>query len=199
VEKNHRAGNSDTVKASRIGLPSRECERAVSLSYLITFTCYGAHVHGDESGTVDHEHNLPGSRLLNPDPIREGIERQLMQHRPYLLDRTRRALVLKSLHEVCSHRGWHLLAAHVRMNHVHIVVEADTRPEKIMTTFKIYASRILNLSGMDGPGCKRWARHGSTRYLWNQKNVSAAIKYVLFEQGSAMEIFEAEEWLRLPA
>jgi REP element-mobilizing transposase RayT len=114
-----------------------------------------------------------------------------MQHRPYLLNGTRRELVLGSLHEVSSHRGWKLLAAHVRMNHVHIVVEADTCPEKIMATFKIYASRALNLFDIDGPGCKRWARHGSTRYLWSRKNVSAAIKYVIFEQGPAMEVFEA--------
>jgi hypothetical protein len=145
LRKSCRSVYSDSVQACRIGLPSRECERAVSLTYLITFTCYGAHVHGDQSGTVDRKHNLPGSRLLNPDPARAGIERQLMQHRPYLLDGTRRELVLGSIHEVCSHRGWNLLAAHVRLNHVHTVVEADTRPEKIMITFKAYASRALNV------------------------------------------------------
>ena len=114
-----------------------------------------------------------------------------MRQRPYLLDGMRRELVLGSIHEVCSHRGWNLLAAHIRMNHVHTVVEAETRPEKIMITFKAYASRVLNMSGVDEPARKRWARHGSTRYLWNQKNVSAAIKYVIYEQGSAMEVFEA--------
>ena len=140
---------------------------------------------------MDRKHNVPGSRLLDPDPVRADTERQLMQHRPYLLDGTRRELVLGSIHEVCSHRGWNLRAAHIRMNHVHTVVEAETRPEKIMIIFKAYASRILNMSGVDEPARKRWSRHGSTRYLWNPKNVSDAIKYVIFEQGPAMEVFEA--------
>jgi hypothetical protein len=34
-----------------------------------------------------------------------------------------------------------LLAAHVRTNHVPVVVEAEVRPETIMNTFKSYASR----------------------------------------------------------
>jgi REP element-mobilizing transposase RayT len=159
LRKSYRSVYADSVQASRIGLPSRECERAVSLTYLITFTCYGAHVHGDQSGTVDRKHNLPGSRLLNPDPVRAAIEGQLMQHRLYLLDETRRVLVLGSLHEVCSHCGWNLLAAHVRMNHVHTVVEANTRPEKIMATFKIL--------------CKSSFEHVWRRRTWLQAVVTA--------------------------
>ena len=50
----------------------------------------------------------------------------------------------------CAYRGWNLLAAHVRSNHVHIIVEAETRPEKIMNEFKAYASRELNQSGNRG-------------------------------------------------
>ena len=57
---------------------------------------------------------------------------------PYLLDRVSRATVLDALREVCLHREWGLLAAHVRTNHVHAVVEAEVRPEKIMNDFKSY-------------------------------------------------------------
>src|SRR5258707_11092904 len=35
----------------------------------------------------------------------------------------------------------------------------------------------LNRPGLDGPVRKRWARHGSTRWLWKPENVSAAIRY----------------------
>jgi REP element-mobilizing transposase RayT len=31
----------------------------------------------------------------------------------------------------CAHRGWNLLAAHVRSNHVHVIVEAEIRPERM--------------------------------------------------------------------
>src|SRR5258708_1505705 len=47
-------------------------------TYLITFACYGCHMHGDESGSVDREHNLAGSRLIEADPKRALAERQQM-------------------------------------------------------------------------------------------------------------------------
>ena len=40
----------------------------------------------------------------------------------------------------CEHRGWNLLGAHVRSNHVHVIVEAEARPERIMNEFKSYAA-----------------------------------------------------------
>ena len=43
----------------------------------------------------------------------------------YYLDEERRQIVLEALQQVCSHRQWTLLAAHVRTNHVHAVLEAD--------------------------------------------------------------------------
>ena len=163
--------------------------------YLITFTCYGCHPHGDESGSVDRNHNLPGSRLLGPDPKRALAERELMDQPPYEMDRIRREAVLAAMVERCSHHHWILLAAHVRTNHVHIVVEAGARPERIMNDLKSFASRFLNSRGLDEPNRKRWARHGSTRWLWEVENVSAAIRYVVEEQGDAMAVYEAIEVL----
>ncbi|HEX4228538.1 MAG TPA: transposase [Bryobacteraceae bacterium] len=66
----------------------------------------------------------------------------------------------------CAHRGWNLLAAHVRSNHVHAVVTADVRPERIMNEFKSYASRELNNLRSNGAHQRRWARHGSTRWVF---------------------------------
>ena len=40
------------------------------------------------------------------------------------------------------------------------------------------------------PNRRRWARHGSTRYLWTSTAASAAIHYVVREQGDAMAVFE---------
>jgi len=63
----------------------------------ITLACYGEHLHGDESGSVDRRHNLPGSRLLEADLQRASAERQRMNQAPYLLDRDSRAAVLEAL------------------------------------------------------------------------------------------------------
>ena len=153
------------------------------MRYLITFACYGARLHGDESGSVDRHHNLVGSRLLEPDGERVIAERRAMLENPYVLDEAARTVVLAAVQKHGAYRGWSLLAAHVRSNHVHIVVEAEAQPERIMNEFKSYASRELNQLTSEGPDRKRWARHGGTRWLWKDEDVRKALQYVIDEQG----------------
>ncbi len=163
------------------------------MTYLITFAGYGCHLHGDASGSVDRAHNLPGSRVMEADAKRISAELQRMDQPPYTMETSRREVVLSSLRDRCAQQNWSLLAAHVRTTHVHIVVEAETRPERIMNDIKAYASRCLNGTGLDEAGRKRWARHGSTRWLWKPEHVSAAIRYVVDEQGDPMAVFELIE------
>jgi hypothetical protein len=70
-------------------------------------------------------------------------------------------------------------------------VEADDEPEKLMHRFKAKASERLNALACDEPGRKRWARHGSTRWLWKYEDVRRAIRYVIQDQGEPMAIFLA--------
>jgi len=77
---------------------------------------------------------------------------------------------------------------------VHAIVEAEIRPERIMNEFKAYASRELNRVGSDGPDRERWARHGSTRWLWKDQDVMRALQYVFDEQGEPMALFVAGEF-----
>lgn len=65
-----------------------------------------------------------------------------------------------------------------------------------MNDFKAYASRRLSRMGLDGPHRRRWSRHGSTRWLWRREHVSAAVRYVVDEQGEAMSMFVCEDWTR---
>jgi REP element-mobilizing transposase RayT len=161
------------------------------LTYLITFACYGCHLHGDPEGSVDRKHNLPGSPLIEPNPKRVSAERRLMEQPPYRMDAQRRQAVLASIVDRCSQQDWDLLAAHVRTNHIHLVVEGEVRPESILNNLKSYASLCLNQIELDKRARRRWARHGSTRWLWEPENVSAAIRYVVDEQGERMAVFEA--------
>ena len=161
--------------------------------YLITFACYGRRLHGSEAGSVDRKHNKPGTPTLEVDPVRAEADRRRMDQTPYRLDEVRRDAVLEAIQGVCSHRGWRLLAAHVRSDHVHTVVEAEIAPERVMSDLKVYASRGLNRLNLDDSNRKRWARHGSTRWLWKPQQVAAAIQYVVAEQGDAMSVFESEE------
>ena len=161
------------------------------MHYFITFACYGAHLHGAETGSVDRHHNLFGGRFAEPDPGLELSVRRHMLQPPYLLDQESRTVVLAAMREACSYRGWALLAAHVRANHVHVVVKAEEQPERVMNAFKSYASRALNRLGRDGPIRTRWARHGSTRWLWKRQDLQEAIHYVVHEQGEPMTLFVA--------
>ena len=161
------------------------------LAYLITFNCYGKHLHGDAKGSVDPRHNTYGNELLSEHSGIENFEREQMTRPPYYLDEPRRKIVLKTIIEVCNYRKWDLIAAHVRSNHVHVVVSAKDKPEKVMKDIKAYASRRLTEAGFDNKDRKRWSLHGSTVYKWTEEDVGNAVDYVVREQGDPpMEFYE---------
>jgi REP element-mobilizing transposase RayT len=143
-------------------------------------------------GSVDREHNAFGTVFLPRDSGQEASERTGMTQAPYLLDQRRRRVVLATIQEVCRHRGWHLIACHVRTTHVHLIVAGEATPEKMMNDLKAYASRRLTEAGLDGHDRKRWTRHGSTRYIWDDAYLRNAIQYTLEKQGEPMETFRDE-------
>jgi REP element-mobilizing transposase RayT len=159
------------------------------LAYFLTFTCYGTWLHGDDRGSVDREHSAHGTPVLPPNPLRCAQERAELAELPYSLDRPRRQVTLAALREIARRKGWALHAAHVRSNHVHLVVTAEGPPERILNDFKTAASRRLNKAFPAERDRTRWARHGSTRYLWTEEAVAQKVHYVLEEQGQPMERF----------
>lgn len=159
------------------------------LAYLITFTCYDTWLHGHQRGSVDRSHNEYGQALVPEDLEKRQTESALMRGPSYSLDERHREVVLRVLREVCEHRGWGLLAAHVRSTHVHLVVSTPACPERVMNDVKAYASRALNQTGWDPKGCARWTRHGSTRYLWKEEHVVGAVRYVVEGQGKPMAVY----------
>jgi REP element-mobilizing transposase RayT len=161
----------------------------IPLAYFITFSCYGTWLHGDARGSVDREHNGPHVPALPPDAVREREAQGRLKDAPYELGQRHRVLVLQVIQEVCAHRGWSLLAAHIRPLHVHVVVSGQAAPERMMNDFKAYATRKLRESGVDVVDRPRWTRHGSTRYLWTEERVRAAVHYTLYEQGEPLEAF----------
>ena len=163
---------------------------AEPLAYFITFTTYGTWLHGREPGSVDRKHNVPDTPLLPADPMVEAAARQSLRQEPYLLDEPRRAIVLRTIQEVAKHRGWRLWAAHVRSNHVHVVVTAPHPPEKVMSDFKARASRRLREEFGESADRDRWTQHGSTRWLNTVDTLAAAIAYVVEQQGEMMACFD---------
>jgi REP element-mobilizing transposase RayT len=154
------------------------------LAYLITFTTYGTWLHGDGRGSIDRNHNKYGDEFL---PEKENFERQdckLLKNTAVFLDERDRNIVLDAILSQCDFRGWFAHAVHVRSNHVHIIVSAMEKPEKIMSVLKAYSTRTLRALGVERT--RFWTTHGSTRYLWTKEKLDMAIKYVRDGQGVMM-------------
>ena len=162
---------------------------AAALAYFITFTCYGARLHGGEHGSVGRGHRLFGTPLIAPCRPFEAEMEDLMAAEAMVLTSAERQTVLASIRGTCGHFEWRLMAAHVRTNHVHVVVGADADTSIVLHRLKAYATRALN--GAFGVKQKRWARHGSTRYLFNEVSVAAAILYVVEAQGVPMAVYHS--------
>ena len=50
---------------------------------------------------------------------------------------------------------------------------------KMMGEWKAWSSRRLREKGLMPAGRPVWTRHGSTRYLWNEREFAPAVEYVL--------------------
>jgi len=154
------------------------------LAYFITFTCYGAWLHGDERGSVDLEHSIPYTPLVTTDVTRIRKESVRMPDAPFLLDARSRDAADGSIREVCRFRGWQLHAPNVRTNHVHVVVAAIALPETVLIDFNAYATRRLVESGLAAKGQRVWTKHGSTRYLNTTRSLENACDCTNDHQGS---------------
>jgi REP element-mobilizing transposase RayT len=153
------------------------------LAYLITFRTYGTWLHGDPRGSVDRKTNIYGTPLLHPDHERKRNEEVQLKSLPIILTSTQRKIVERAARNVCYHRGYALLAINVRPNHVHAVISAACKPERVLEALKAYATRELRQTGSISADLKPWVRHGSTRYLWKEQQLEKAMTYVLYGQG----------------
>lgn len=160
------------------------------LAYFITFTTYGSWLHGREPGSVDRGHNVPGTPFLPANEHVESDMRAVMRQQPYTLDKLRRQVVLRTIQEVAAHRQWKVWAVHIRSNHVHVVISAACKPEKVMSDVKAWCSRRLREAFDESSDRDRWTQHGSTRYLNDETSFAAAVRYVLEEQGEPMEVYD---------
>ena len=152
--------------------------RTQPLDYLITFRCYGTWLHGEEHGSVDRRHynrygtpDMPANRKILED------EKSSLKQPEFKLNEQQRAAVTSAVREVCDHRAYRLYAVNARTNHVHSVVGAACKPEKIMNSFKSYATRKLREANLISDDVKPWARHAP--YLWTDNELQRAIDYVI--------------------
>lgn len=150
------------------------------LGYLLTWTCSGTWLHGDERGSVDAQHNVPGTRLVRPDDLRRSAVFGRLIDAPRTLSPEEREIVEDTIRSHCAIRRWELRAVNARTNHVHVVVQCaeGVSPETALEQFKAWCTRRLRKLGLAGPTESVWTERGSTRWLNTTKSLNAAIDYV---------------------
>ena len=153
-------------------------------AYLITFSCYGTRLHGRDPYSVDRRRNGWKTPYLSPSASLHQHRQKALSEPPAKLNNHERETVLEAIIDVCEHDGFDLHAAHVRSDHVHVVVGGDAEASRILQRIKVYSSRALNRRF--GHKKHRWTTHGSTVHLWHPQKVSEAVDYVVNQQGRPM-------------
>ncbi len=160
------------------------------LGILFTFSTYGTHLHGAPAGSVVRWQRSWGAPRFDANGAWERRAGQRMAELPFVLDSEDREVVLGSVMATATDRSWVLYCAHVRTNHVHVVLQPNGDANRALAYLKARATRALKLRY--SRRSRFWTKHGSTRYLWQRAGLSAAIDYVVNRQGEAMSVYRAE-------
>jgi len=155
-----------------------EASQPDPLAFLLTWSTYGVWLPGDTRGwTKESVGEQPPNRLIERDA------KHRMKEVPVKLIGPQRTVVDTTIRKHCEIRGWELLAVNCRSNHVHVVVAAAEHPDEVRSQFKAWCSRRLSelerATGGSTNGKRTWwGEGGSSRYLFDEKSLDAAIAYV---------------------
>jgi len=161
-------------------------DESIPLGYLITFRSYGTWLHGDRRGSVDRFHNRFGTPRIPHNERWQKYNRETLSNPPVKLRRRQRVAIEKAIRETCRIRKWEFWTTNIRTNHVHTVVSAPCKPEKILAAFKANATRELRESGCWHSSKSPWVDRGSKKYLWTEGDVINAVAYVEYDQGEPL-------------
>ena len=178
--------------------------------WFLSWTCYGRWLPGDRRGFVGNaldpdgtrvSHNTPGTPYAADRPRLAGWAHDHLRGEPVSLGPADAAAVLGQLHETARVRGWTMEAAAVMENHVHVVVGVggDPDPDRLLTTFKSWATRAVTAARGAPPGSRVWTRDGSKRKVRDAEALQAAVVYVARKQPDPLVTWAAPEWETLLA
>ncbi len=157
--------------------------------WFLTWTTYGQWVPGDPRGCVTRVHDGGPSRIEHDEfqtPFDTNIpgllksSQQALKCPPIRLVSDQAPVLLAQFQETAEYRGWLLVAVAIMANHVHIVtgVNGDPDPEKLLQSFKSYASRVLNRRWTKPASETWWTESGSNRKLKDEASINATIEYI---------------------
>ena len=157
------------------------------LPYLISYTCFGTRLHDNFVGS----NKITG--LIRRNHGQKNHERRLVKQGGYSLDNRKAAIALSAIRETAAQRNWNLLACHMDQTHVHVVVIADQKPERVMGDLKSSSSRALTKAGCVCQSGKRWASGGGKQNLRNYYYLLQSIGYTIDKHDKPLASYENPE------
>lgn len=153
----------------------------MATAYLLTFGTFGTHHHGDARGSYLRRFGAMGP---NEVAVRASVAR--MKEEAFVLGAREREVVLQAIVAHAEYREWPLRSAHVRTEHVHLVlrIPPDVSPKRVVADFKAYATRALRALGVMRNAY--WARGGHCEFLWTEDAMDRASDYVFDRLGTPM-------------
>ncbi len=164
-------------------------EKSHPIAYFITFRTYASWLHGDHRDSVDPRHNIFLAPRIIPNPNFEEKMKSNCHENSFLMNAEQREKALDAIINTCRYNHWHLYAAQIRTNHVHIVMQTDRSPDRATTSIKAYATQYLRKIVPQSSREKYWARGQSIKHLFNSMQVFRTMKYVIEEQGEEMAVY----------
>ncbi len=144
-----------------------------ALTSLITWTTYGTWLPGDMRGWRKRR---VGKQL--PRPLLERWCREQLTGDVVLLSPKDRETVEVACREHCEVRNWQLLAVCARSNHVHVIVAANEKPQKVRDQLKANCTRWLRNQLTPLIANRTWTRGGDCSILDGDEEIESAIVYV---------------------
>jgi REP element-mobilizing transposase RayT len=148
------------------------------LAFFITWTIYGSHLQGDESGwRRRREGDQP------PQPQLAQWRREQLKHEVIHLSAQQRAVVEQECRRHCEIRNWHPWAINARSTHVHAVITAPACSGKtIRDQLKANATRALREQWPAFRDRPVWAVGGDWICINSEDELEQACRYVLEAQ-----------------
>ena len=150
----------------------------MSTIWHITFGTYGARLHGGDRPTVDRNHNVLSQPYIPPNARRARFEQNRMRDETVYLQSRERAFIEATIPELCERGGWHFHACAAELNHIHVLLKADSRVhgKRIRALLKRWLTQALN----QRLGQRRtwWAEGGSNRVIHDVAYLENAKGYV---------------------
>jgi len=144
------------------------------LAYFVTWTVYGTHLQGAETGWRKY-----GQGFKQPQPLLSAWHAKHLKYSIQLLDDKARYLVELAIAKHCAIRGWHLWIANARTNHVHVVVAAAAhRGNIVRDQLKANSTRAIRDSAPTFRDRPVWTEGGDWKCVNTEEELHRVIEYV---------------------